>query len=86
MRVDHVLAMPAHEHTLWVWAIIIGSVVVFFGVVVGVVVCIMCVCPTCCLLCCCRGGEEDEDDEEEGEGAGNSWATGELPALRIPAA
>jgi hypothetical protein len=28
MRVDHVLAMPAHEHTLWVWAIIIGFVVV----------------------------------------------------------
>jgi hypothetical protein len=28
MRVDHVLAMSAHEHTLWVWAIIIGFVVV----------------------------------------------------------
>jgi hypothetical protein len=28
MRVDHVLAMPTHEHTLWVWAIIIGFVVV----------------------------------------------------------
>jgi hypothetical protein len=27
MRVDHVLAMSAHEHTLWVWAIIIGFVV-----------------------------------------------------------
>jgi hypothetical protein len=29
MHVSHVLAaMPAHEHTLWVWAIIIGFVVV----------------------------------------------------------
>jgi len=28
MRADHVLAMSAHEHTLWVWAIIIGFVVV----------------------------------------------------------
>ena len=29
MNVSHVLAaMPAHEHTLWVWAIIIGFVVV----------------------------------------------------------
>ena len=28
MHADHVLAMSAHEHTLWVWAIIIGFVVV----------------------------------------------------------
>lgn len=28
MHVDHVLAMSAHEHTLWVWAIILGFVVV----------------------------------------------------------
>jgi hypothetical protein len=29
MNASHVLAaMPAHEHTLWVWAIIIGFVVV----------------------------------------------------------
>jgi hypothetical protein len=28
MRADHVLAMSGHEHTLWVWAIIIGFVVV----------------------------------------------------------
>jgi hypothetical protein len=28
MQIDHVLAMSAHEHTLWVWAIIIGFVVV----------------------------------------------------------
>jgi hypothetical protein len=28
MRIDHVLAMSAHEHTLWVWAIIVGFVVV----------------------------------------------------------
>ena len=28
MHADHVLAMSAHEHTLWVWAIIIGLVVV----------------------------------------------------------
>ncbi len=28
MRVDHVLAMSAQEHALWVWAIIIGFVVV----------------------------------------------------------
>ena len=28
MHAGHVLAMSAHEHTLWVWAIIIGFVVV----------------------------------------------------------
>jgi hypothetical protein len=28
MHAAHVLAMSAHEHTLWVWAIIIGFVVV----------------------------------------------------------
>ena len=28
MHADHVLAISAHEHTLWVWAIIIGFVVV----------------------------------------------------------
>jgi hypothetical protein len=28
MHADHVLAMSAHEHTLWVWSIIIGFVVV----------------------------------------------------------
>ena len=28
MHADHILAMSAHEHTLWVWAVIIGFVVV----------------------------------------------------------
>ena len=28
MHAGHVLAMSAHEHTLWVWAVIIGFVVV----------------------------------------------------------
>jgi hypothetical protein len=28
MHATHILAMSAHEHTLWVWAIIIGFVVV----------------------------------------------------------
>ena len=36
MNVSHVLAaMPAHEHTLWVWAIIIGFVVVLAVAEIG---------------------------------------------------